>query len=182
MDKINISIIVAFDKNFLIGNDDKIPWFLPADLSYFKKKTLNKPVIMGKKTFNSIVKILKKPLPKRFNIVLSRKNGVEKDNLIFATSFFQAVLEAQKFLKKNKNDEKEIFIIGGASVYKQAMELGLVDRIYATYIDGEFDGNIFFPKEFLNDFKKVEKIFRPKDEKNKYDMNFVILEKKNISL
>ena len=165
-----ISLIVACDKNYLIGNNNKLPWHLPADLEYFKQKTLNKSVVMGRITFESILEFLGKPLPNRKNIVLTRTKNKNNMKEIF---FVHNLKEAINLSK----DNKEIFIIGGASIYKQALEKGMVDRIYLTLIDSDFKGNIFFPKIFLKKFKKVSEQKYKKDEKNKYNMNFIIFEK-----
>lgn len=164
------SLIVACDKNYLIGNNDKLPWNLPADLAYFKKTTLNYPVIMGKITFESILGSLGKPLPDRKNIILTRSEAGNVGGVFFVNSLDEAI--------KISDDSQNVFIIGGASVYRQSLERGMIDRIYLTLIDSEFKGNIYFPKEFLRDFKEISRKNHKKDEANKYDMRFIVLEKR----
>jgi len=164
------SLIVACDKNYLIGNNDKLPWNLPADLAYFKKTTLNYPVIMGKITFESILGSLGKPLPDRKNIILTRSEAGNVGGVFFVNSLDEAI--------KTSDDSQNVFIIGGASVYRQSLERGMIDRIYLTLIDSEFKGNIYFPKEFLRDFKEISRKNHKKDEANKYDMRFIVLEKR----
>ncbi|MCK5589199.1 MAG: dihydrofolate reductase [Candidatus Pacebacteria bacterium] len=167
-----VSLIVACDNNFIIGNGSKIPWHLPADFAYFKKTTLNYPVIMGQITFESILNSLGKPLPKRENIVLTKDKNYKYDGVKIVYNLESAIEVAKK------NNSKEVFVIGGASVYKLALEQGVIDRIYLTKINAEVDGDIYFPKEFLKNFKQVNCVNFKKDDKNKYDMEFLIFEKK----
>lgn len=161
-----ISIIVATDKNGLIGNGDKIPWHLPADFAYFKKKTLGHPVIMGRKTYDSIGK----PLPGRDNIVITRED-IEIEGVRVAHSIKEVV-----DLAKESSGSEEIFIIGGAGIYVQTIDL--VDRIYITYVDGEFNGDIYFPKIKEEEWEEISRDYRQKDDKNAYDMDFVVLDRK----
>lgn len=160
-----LSIIVATDKNGLIGNGSQIPWHLPADFSYFKEKTLGHPVIMGRKTYDSIGR----PLPGRENIIVTRE-----DIKIGGVKVAHSIDEAIEISKDLKGGD-EIFIIGGAGIYSQTIEL--VDRIYITYVDGEFEGDIFFPKIDEDKWKEVSRTDREKDEKNSHNMSFVLLEK-----
>lgn len=122
-----LSIIVAASRNGVIGAGGKLPWHLPADLKRFKQLTLGHPVIMGRKTFES----LGKPLPGRTNIVVTRQEGFQACGAGVAHSLEQA-------LRLCKNEE-EVFVIGGAQIYRQA--LPLADRIYLTRIDRDFEGD-----------------------------------------
>ncbi|MDD5152807.1 MAG: dihydrofolate reductase [Candidatus Pacebacteria bacterium] len=157
-----LSLIVAYDRNRVIGNDKKIPWHLPADFAYFKKTTMGHPVIMGRTTFESIGK----PLPGRRNIILTRHpfpiKGVE---------VFDSLEKALERLK----DEQEVFVIGGEQVY--ALALPLADKLYVTFIKGDFAGDKFFPKIDENLWKKVSVQERDADEENVYGMKFVVFER-----
>jgi len=131
MPKPTLSIITAMDNNRLIGKNNALPWNLPEDLAFFKKTTLNKPIIMGRKTFESIGR----PLPGRTNIIISRNKDYHVDGCIVLDSI-------KSVLHYCKNDE-EIMLIGGASLYKQW--LPYADQIYITLIDDEFEGDAWFP-------------------------------------
>jgi dihydrofolate reductase len=137
--KPRISIVAAIGKNREIGNGNKLLWHIPDDLKRFKALTLGHPVIMGRKTFESIVDMLGKPLAARTNIVVSRdpewKFG--SDGVRVARSLGEAIEEARAL------DSEEIFIIGGAQVWEQA--LPHVDRLYLTLIDDEKEGDAHFP-------------------------------------
>ena len=132
--------IVAVAKNGVIGKDNRLPWHLPADLKHFKKRTLGSTVIMGRRTFESIGK----PLPGRENFVISRTFRPAGGHLFFFDSIEKA-LEAVK--------TQEAYIIGGADIFKQT--LGLIDGIYLTRIDQEYEGDAFYP-EIPDDFEEVE--------------------------
>lgn len=134
-----ISLIWATDKNNLVGKDNKLPWHYKEDLQYFKKTTLNKKVLMGKQTFDSIISYLGKPLPNRTSIVASLEEFEYKD--------IEVINDLDKYLK-NYNDDDELFIIGGLSIYKQAYKYA--DKLYITYIDKEHDGNVYFDYSLEN--------------------------------
>ncbi len=157
-----LSLIAAIDKNRLIGNDNKIPWYLPADFAYFKETTMGKPIIMGRTTFESIGK----PLPCRRNIVLTRGEFMH-EGVDVVHSFDEAVRSAK--------DEGEVFVIGGAQVYKEA--LSRADKLYITFVEGEFEGDIFFPEIDWDDWKEIKSDTRKADEKNPYDMKFAVFER-----
>lgn len=161
-----LSIIVAIGKNNVIGKDNKIPWKISADMKYFSKVTTGKTVLMGKKTYLSIVEKLGKPLPNRKNVVLSR---TEKE-----ISDCEVINELNDFVEKNKNEE--IFVIGGASIYEQTLPLS--DKLYITEIDCNIDGDAFFPAFNKSDWNLVSEDKHSKDEKNKFDYNFKIYERK----
>ncbi len=135
-----IIIIAAMDKNGLIGNDNRLPWHFPEDLKHFKETTTGKFVIMGKNTYKSIGK----PLKKRKVIVLSRSNDFNPPDARGATSIDEALSLA----------EGEIFVAGGAGVYRQF--LSKADLMYITEIDDIFEGDIYFPEFNKEDWEKIE--------------------------
>lgn len=159
------SLVVAYDKNRGIGADNDLLWMrdLPADLKHFKKLTVGKSIIMGRKTFESIGS---KPLPDRQNIVLSRTaTGVEK--VITAGSLEAAYAMAQY----------PIVVIGGESVFREA--LPDIDTIYATEVDAEFSqATVFFPEIDMNLRREVSREHHEADEKNKYAFDFVVYARK----
>lgn len=158
-----ISLIVAVDKNWVIGKRGELPWKLPADLKHFKVLTIGHSVIMGRKTFDSIGK----PLVDRTNIVLSAKDGLNIPGCIVAKS-------AQEALELSPED-REIFVIGGGRIYNQF--LPLVQTIYLTKIYHELEGDIFFPKLDFSEWREVWREDFKSDSKNPYDYSFVTLEK-----
>lgn len=135
-----ISLIVAHDHNHVIGYENGMPWHLPGDLQYFKQKTMGKPMIMGRKTFESIGR----PLPGRRNIVVTRDANYRADGIETATSIEEALALA--------GDVPEIMIIGGEQIFRLSMEL--TDRIYITKINHSFKGDTFFPT-YTDDFVLV---------------------------
>jgi dihydrofolate reductase len=145
-----ISLIVALARNHCIGIKNDLPWHIPADLKRFKSLTLGKPVIMGRKTFESIFARLKKPLPDRPNIVISN-SGFKADGVTIVTSLNAAIA----FASENFRDQ-EIMIIGGASVYDQAIDQ--VDRMYLTLIDRDVEGDAFFPRYNPANWTETERI------------------------
>lgn len=135
-----ISIIVAFTKNNVIGKDGHIPWDLPDDREHFKKLTFGSVIIMGRKSFEEIFKKFGAGLPGRETIVLSTTTDFCGDNYRSAVSLQNAI----NFSKKNF-PEKNIFICGGESVYREALNLKIAETLYITEIDASFDGDTFFP-------------------------------------
>lgn len=134
-----LSLIVAAAENGVIGHNNQLPWYLPQDLKYFKTVTLGKPVIMGRKTYESIGK----PLPGRVNIVVTRsKEWAAVEGVIVANSFEQALAEAKDALVGNPLANDEIMVIGGAEIYRCALRFA--DRIYLTRILAEPEGDAFF--------------------------------------
>lgn len=136
-----INIIVAHDKNHVIGINNKMPWIIKKDLEHFKNLTLNHTVIMGKNTYLSIGH----PLDKRENIIVS--STMKDDNLIITSSLKEAI-------KLATNDE--IFIIGGSRLYKEALDIA--DCLYITLIDHEYEGDTYFPEYNLDDYQLIEKV------------------------
>jgi dihydrofolate reductase len=158
-----LSLIVAAADNNVIGFENKMPWHISEDFKHFKSITLGKPCIMGRKTYESILEQLGKPLPKRTSIVISR-SGFEHEGALSALSLEGAIEKAGK----HTNDE--IMIIGGAQIYKLALENNLVDRIYMTRVHQAPEGDAFFPE--LGD-EWVETDIKPHD-----GFSFITLEKR----
>ncbi|MCW8934634.1 MAG: type 3 dihydrofolate reductase [Gammaproteobacteria bacterium] len=158
-----ISLIAALDKNRLIGTDNGMPWHLPADFKHFKEITMGKPVIMGRKTFESIGR----PLPGRQNIVISRK-GFVADGVTSADSIDSAL--------QLVSNEKEVMIIGGAKIYQQMIDKA--DRLYLTHVDAECNGDAWFPDFQKDDWNIINELFVRKDEKNNFDFNIISYERK----
>lgn len=151
-----------------IGRDNDIPWYLPADLKYFKKKTLGHPIIMGRKCFQSIGR----PLPKRTNIIITRNPYYIVSNAFVTHSLTEALEIA------HKHEEEEIFIIGGGGIYELSHELW--DRMYITEVDIDIpDADIFFPKMDLSKWDLTHEEAHKKDEKNEYDYVFKIYDRKS---
>lgn len=144
------SIIVAIGKNNEIGKNNKLLWHIPEDLKKFKKTTLGKTVVMGRNTYESIGN----PLPNRYNIVLTK-------NLKSFPNNFNEKLEIcddfSKIVEKYKNSDEEVFIIGGAQVYKKSLELEIIEKLYISYIDfSDNEADVYFPEIDHNVWKKVE--------------------------
>jgi dihydrofolate reductase len=162
-----LSAIVATDRNGVIGKDDDIPWHLPADLKYFKRRTLNHHIIMGRKTFESIGR----PLPKRTNIIVTRNPFFIASNCLVAGSLESAIELARS------NGEEEAFIIGGGMIYEQSIPL--IERLYLTEVDAEVEnGEVFFPKLDPALWTEVSSESHQPDEKNPHAYTFKVLERK----
>ncbi len=145
----------------VIGAGNQIPWYLPADLKYFKKTTVGHAVIMGRNCFESIGR----PLPNRTNIVISR-------DAFFIASSCLVVRSIEEALEAAHNmGETEVFILGGGQIYDQTQELW--DKLYLTLVDIKCDGDVFFPDLDLSKWKLDEKIEGLKDDKNEYEHSFL---------
>lgn len=153
-----ISIIVAVANNNLIGGSNKLLWHLSTDLKRFKALTMGHPVIMGRKTYESIGK----PLPGRQNIVISRNTGFKPEGVFVFSSLKEALSTCT---------DKDAFIIGGAEIYAQSMSLA--DRIYLTRIFHSFEGDAFFPEIAENEWKIEKTEMHEPDEKNPYRYAFI---------
>ena len=160
-----VSIIVATTENLVIGKDNKIPWYLPADLKYFKRTTLNHHILMGRKCYESIGR----PLPKRTNVIITRNPFYIASNCITVHSLKEGIELARS------NNEDELFIIGGGQIYEMA--LPFADRIYLTKVDLEVEGDVFFPEINYENWKLISKENHGKDDKNEYNYSFIILER-----
>ena len=161
-----ISSIVASAKNGVIGYNNQIPWYLPADLKFFKKITQHHHIIMGRKCFESIGN----PLPNRTNIGITRPPFFIVSGCIIAHSIDEALQIAAD------NGETEAFIIGGGEIYKQSMDYW--DKLYWTEVDIKPQGDVFFPKMDLSDWTLISKDCHDIDEKNEHAYCFNIYERK----
>lgn len=165
-----ISLIVAMGTNRVIGKDNGLLWHLPNDLKFFKTKTMGKPMIMGRNTFDSIGK----PLPGRTNIVVTRSQTYTPAGVTITHSLEDALALAHDVAIKDSADE--IMIIGGAQIYKQSC--ALADRIYLTQVHATLEGDAFFPEFNINEWQEVAREDFKACEKNPLDYSFIILDKK----
>jgi dihydrofolate reductase len=161
-----LSLLLAADENNVIGKDNQLPWHLPNDLKYFKNQTWAMPILMGRKTFESIGK----PLQGRKSIVVTRNKEWKHDGVEVVHSVAQAIEKAKEF------GVKEIFVIGGAEIFQTAFEQA--NRVYLTRIHHQFDGDAYFPNVSEKDWSLVQSRFCAADEKNKYDHTFQVWERK----
>lgn len=159
-----ISFIVAMDKNHVIGNNNQLPWHLPADLAYFKKITTGHTIVMGRKTFQSIGRAL----PNRENIVVTRDLHFTHEDCVILHS-----IEELKQLASKREDE--LFIIGGAEIFKETWEIA--DRLYVTKINHSFEGDTYFPSIDQNQWTLISEQLGERNEKNPYDFSFLIYER-----
>lgn len=162
-----VSIIAALANNRVIGYQNQLPWHLPADLKHFKELTMGKPIIMGRKTFESIGK----PLPGRTNVVVSRNPAFEADGCIVVHSL-EAALEKVSYVP-------EAMIIGGTEIFRQA--LPLAHTLYLTFIHADIAGDVFFPEWGANDWQEFKRQDFKADEKNGYEYSFVTLSRNNLT-
>ena len=160
-----VSIVVAISTNGVIGNDNQLVWRLPNDLKYFKAVTLGSPIIMGRKTYESIGK----PLPGRTNIVISRNEHLVIDGCHCVSSIEDAIEVARI------SQPSECFLIGGADIYSQA--LPMVDKIYLTEVHSQITGNITFNFD-KSKWQEMKREDFPADEKHAYPYSFVELLRK----
>ncbi|MEN5034110.1 dihydrofolate reductase [Pseudomonas sp. TWI929] len=135
-----LSLIAAHAENRVIGIDNSMPWHLPGDFKYFKATTLGKPIIMGRKTWDS----LGRPLPGRLNIVVSRQVGLQLEGAEVFGSLEEALVRAEQWAREQGSDE--LMLIGGAQLYRQALEKGLVSRMYLTRVELAPEGDAWFPE------------------------------------
>lgn len=157
-----ISLLWAMDENWAIGRNNQLPWHLPEDLKYFKRVTMGKPIAMGRKTYDSIGR----PLPGRENIVITRNQGVTIEGCT-------VIHDVKDLLMR---DDEELFVIGGAEIFKEI--LPFADRLYVTEIREEFEADTFFPKYNLSEWELIESTSGIKDEKNPYNYEFLVYQRK----
>ena len=160
-----ISFIVAMDENRVIGKDNQLPWHLPEDLKFFKRVTMGHPIAMGRKTHESIGRVL----PGRENIIITRQAGYESEG---CTVFYSV----DDFVTYSRGQDDEIFVIGGAEIFKETFPYA--DRLYITHINDQFAGDTFFPEYVFQHWELVSCEKGVKDEKNPYDYEFRIYDKK----
>lgn len=158
-----ISVIVAMSKNRVIGKDNQLPWHLPADLKFFKETTMGHAILMGRKTHEAIGR----PLPGRENVILTRQKDYHPEGCTVIHSVEEAL---------ERYRGKSIFVIGGAEMIKQF--LPVVDRLYLTLIDQEFEGDVFLPEFQEDEWVEVSKTKGVTDEKNPYPYYFLVYDRK----
>ena len=147
-----LSLIVAKADNNVIGKDNKMPWHLPQDLQYFKATTMSKPIIMGRKTFESLGRVL----PGRPHIIISRDAELQvPENCYAVTSLDAAIQQAQVVMP---DDQDEAVIIGGAQIYKEALGADLVQRLYMTEIQLTPEGDTYFPEVDTQQWQEIERV------------------------
>lgn len=159
-----LSAIWAMTRNRVIGRDGDLPWRLPDDQRFFRRTTLGKPIIMGRKTFDEIGR----PLPKRRNIVLSRR-GLDVEGVEVARDLDSALALARS------DAPEEAFIIGGAQIY--ALALPMLDRLYMTLIDTELEGDTWFPEFDLAGWREVQRTEHPADDRHAWAFTILVMER-----
>lgn len=159
-----ISLIAAMDKNHLIGTDNGLPWHLPRDFKHFKEVTMGKPVVMGRKTYESIGK----PLPGRLNIVVSRSGFCAEG--VTSVNSVEAAIQAA-------GEVDELMIMGGASIYQQTIELA--QRLYLTHVDAQCEGDAWFPEIDAKVWAMTHEQRIEADDKNNYAFKIVRYERKS---
>ncbi|NFS12436.1 dihydrofolate reductase [Clostridium botulinum] len=159
-----LSIIVAIAKNNVIGNDNKLIWHISEDLKRFKEITSGKTIVMGRKTFESLPGVL----PNRKHIILTRDKNFKVNS-----EYVEIIYDFDELLRKYKNSDTEVFIIGGGEIYKQL--LPHTHKLYLTKINKDFDGDTYFPQINYDDFKVDYESDIITDEKSKLEYNFINL-------
>jgi len=167
-----ISLIVAIAENNAIGLNNDLLWRLPNDMKYFKEVTSEHHIITGRKNYISIPKKFR-PLVNRTNIVLSRQDNFEEEGC----HHFNNLEDAIKF--SENNGETELFIIGGGQIYKEALEKGMIDKMYITHVHHSFEADTFFPTIDYSKWDKTSSSPYEKDEKHPYSYTFAVYEKMN---
>jgi len=163
MHRPTLSLIWAMDSKRLIGCDNALPWKLPADMAWFKKNTMGKAILMGRKTYESIGR----PLPDRNNLILSRQQGLQIEGCTVINTIDEALAAA--------SSAEEIMVMGGAEIYTLLFEQA--DRLYITEIDGEFEGDAWFPDFDPSQWQETFRESHTPDEKNVYAYSFITLER-----
>ncbi len=159
----NVTLVVAVSENNAIGKNNQLLWHLPADLKHFKEITSGHPIIMGRKTYDSIGR----PLPNRRNIVITRQSDLNIANVEVVGSLEEAVSICKA--------ENEVFVIGGAEIYKES--LAFANKIFLTTVHQKYEADVFFPELIKKDWKEVSKEYHEADEKNNVAYTFSTLER-----
>jgi len=160
----NLAIIVATDQSGVIGKENDLPWKLSADLQYFKRVTMGKPLIMGRKTHESIGRAL----PGRKNIIISSNKHFEADQCVVCHSVEQALAAC--------GDAEEAMVMGGASLYK--VFLPYANKLYLTLVHASLEGDTWFPEWDSKAWSQISREDHPADEKNEYPYSFIVYQKK----
>lgn len=161
-----ISIVVAMAANRVIGRDNQLPWHLPADLKHFKQTTMGKPILMGRKTWESIGR----PLPGRTNIVITRDENYDAPGCVVVHSI-EAAMQAVE-------EQDEVMIIGGAEFYRQV--LPRTDRIYLTRINEDFEGDTLFPELISSEWQEAGRVDCDADDNNPHSYSFITLDRVSV--
>lgn len=168
-----LSIIVAAASNRVMGKDNQLPWNLPNDLQYFKKSTMGKPMIMGRKTYESIGK----PLPGRPHIIITRQNNYQAPNaneqVQVVTTLDEAIALAKTLIVNTEN--QEVMVIGGAEICALAFEQ--TERLYLTQVHADVEGDVLFPEFDQNQWQEVSREDYLASDNNPYDYSFVVYER-----
>ena len=167
---IRLAMMVAKASNNVIGRNNKLPWYLPNDLKYFKQVTFGKPVIMGRKTWES----LGKPLPGRTNIVITRQSGFQAEGAKVVATLDEAIAMAENvaFI----DGQEEAVIMGGAEIY--ALALPRADRLYLTEVHAQVEGDTWFPEYDSTEWNEIGREDFQAEGPNPYDYSFVVYERK----
>ena len=162
-----VALIVAVSENNVIGRDNQLPWHLPEDLQYFKSVTMGKPILMGRKTYDSIGR----PLPGRANIVITRDPNWTAEGVIVVNSLEDAMAEGAE--ASNAVESDEIMVIGGAQIYHDC--LPIADKLYLTKVDARIEGDAFFLEIDSSQWKKISE--KSPSAVDKHPYSFLILER-----
>jgi dihydrofolate reductase len=165
----DIALIAAVAENGVVGRDNQLPWHLPGDLPYFKRVTLGKPVVMGRKTWDSIGR----PLPGRANIVVSRQAGLQLEGATVVADIESALALAADIAAGE--GAQELMVIGGAEIY--ALALPLAQRLYLTEVHAEVAGDAWFPPWNRADWQERSREYHSAAATNPYDFSFVVYER-----
>ena len=158
------SLVVAVSRNGVIGRDNRLPWKLPDDLAYFKRVTMGKPVVMGRRTWESIGR----PLPGRLNIVVTHDRGYQAPGAVVANSLEEAW--------KAAGDAAEVAVIGGRRIFEET--LPIADRIHLTEVDAEVEGDVHFPRFDRSAWREREVERHPADARHEHPYRIVVLERR----
>lgn len=161
-----IAFVVAMDENRLIGRDNDLPWCLPEDMGWFRRQTIGKPCVMGRKTYDSLPDRFR-PLPGRLNIVVTRNREYEAPGAVVVHSIDDALAAA--------GDVEEIVVIGGADLFRRL--LPVADRLYLTQVHGAAEGDVYFPEFKTDDWDEVFRQEHPADERHRFAFTWLILDR-----
>ena len=162
-----VAMVMAMDRNRLIGKEGGLPWKISADLKYFKRVTMGKPIIMGRKTWDSIGR----PLPGRTNIVVTRNTDWQADGVVVANDIQAALVVAEQHL----GDAEECAVIGGAMLCEQAMLY--TDRLYLTVVDHEFEGDTWLDSYKAEEWNEISRERLEPGDGTEYALDFLLLER-----
>lgn len=168
MTLLRLSILVAMARNRVIGQNNKLPWHLPADLKHFKFLTMSHTIVMGRKTYESIGR----PLPGRTNIIITRQTSFEAPGAMVVNS----IEDALQICEETSHQTSEHFIIGGEKIYQQTLQL--CQRMYITEIQKDFEGDAFFPNFNLDDWHETVREKHFSNDEDRLEYHFVTLDRK----